>query len=147
MLRECLHGGVLSPLLWSLVVGKLLRGLHDDYWTLGFVDDIAILINAKFPQNCVEVLQPAVGTVQQTKPSTSISKTVIIPFTGKRDLRGLEEPSIFSRTIQLSSKVKYLGLTLNKALTRKKQLNKIMNKALETFGTLVAHSGETVDRD
>jgi hypothetical protein len=37
----------------------------------------------------------------------------------KRDIRGLKEPTLFNKTVQLSSKVKYLGLTLNKGLTWK----------------------------
>jgi hypothetical protein len=47
--RGCLQGGVLSPLLWSLVVDDLLWGLNDNgYYTVGYADDIAILINGKF---------------------------------------------------------------------------------------------------
>jgi hypothetical protein len=30
------------------------------------------------------------------------------------DVRGLEEPTLFSKTIQLFSEVKYLGLTLTR---------------------------------
>jgi hypothetical protein len=40
--RQCLQGGVLSSLLWSLVVDDLLWGLN---CTVGYADDIAILIN------------------------------------------------------------------------------------------------------
>jgi hypothetical protein len=43
--RGCPQGGILSPLLWNLVVGKLIGGLDGNgYYTLGYVDDIAILI-------------------------------------------------------------------------------------------------------
>jgi hypothetical protein len=48
--RGCSQGGVLSPLLYSLVVGELLWEFNDnDYYTVGYVDDSAILINGKFP--------------------------------------------------------------------------------------------------
>jgi hypothetical protein len=44
--RECPQEGVLSPLLWSLVVDDLIRGLNNDrYNTVEYADDIAILIN------------------------------------------------------------------------------------------------------
>jgi hypothetical protein len=46
--------------------------------------------------------------------SINPNKTVIIPFTRKRDIRGLKEPTLFNNTIQLSSEAKYLGLTLDK---------------------------------
>jgi hypothetical protein len=48
--RGCPQGGVLSPLLWSLVMDDLLWELHyRGYYTVGYADDIAILINGKFP--------------------------------------------------------------------------------------------------
>jgi hypothetical protein len=34
---------------------------------------------------------------------------VIIPFTRRRDLRGLNEPTLLGHTLQLTTKVKYLG--------------------------------------
>jgi hypothetical protein len=69
--------GVLSPLLWSLVVDDLLWGLDSNgYYTVGYADDIVILINGKFLQTVSEVLQTGLCTVQQwcerTKPSTQI---------------------------------------------------------------------------
>jgi hypothetical protein len=134
MARGCLQGGVLSPLLWSLVVNELIWELSDDgYYTVGYVDDIAILINGKFPQTVSEVLQTALCTVHQWCKRTYLSinpnKTVTIPFTKKRNIRGLKGPILFNNTIQLSSEVKYLGLILDKGLTWKKQLDSVINKA------------------
>jgi hypothetical protein len=42
---------------------------------------------------------------------------VIISFTKKRAIRELKERTFFRKTIQLISKVKYFGLTLDKGLT------------------------------
>jgi hypothetical protein len=61
-----------------------------------------------------EVLQTAVGTVQQlwirTKLSVNPNKTAVIPFT-RKNIKGFKEPILFSKRIQLSSEVKYLGIT------------------------------------
>jgi hypothetical protein len=58
--------GVLLPLLWSLVVDYLLWGLNNNvYYTIGYADDTAILINGKVLQTVPEVLQTALCTVQQ----------------------------------------------------------------------------------
>jgi hypothetical protein len=63
--RGCLQGGVLSPLLWSLVMDDLLCQLNDNgHYTVGYADDIAILIDGKFLQAVSEVLQTALCTVQ-----------------------------------------------------------------------------------
>jgi hypothetical protein len=68
---------------------------------------------------------------------------VIIPVTRKRNMRGLKEPTTFGKTIQLSSEVKYLGLTLHKGLTLKKQLGKVMNTAYRAFWTCTGMSRGT----
>jgi hypothetical protein len=83
--------------------------------------DTAILINGKFLHTVSEALQTALCTAQQWCKRTNLSinpnKTVIIPFTRKRDIMGLKEPILFNNTIQLSCEVKYLGPTLDKGLT------------------------------
>jgi hypothetical protein len=69
-------------------------GLHD----VGCADHIAILIHGKFPNTVSELLQEALGVVQQwcdrTQLSMNSQKMVIVPFTQKRDLRGLKEPTL-----------------------------------------------------
>jgi hypothetical protein len=67
---------------------------------------------------------------------------VIIPFTRKRNIKGLKVLVLFNKMIQLSSKVKYLGLMLDKGLTWKKQLDKI-NIACKTFWTRRGTFGKT----
>jgi retron-type reverse transcriptase len=62
--RGCPQGGILSPLLWSLVVDEPIRGLNG-YYTLGYADDIAVLIHGKFFNTISELLQEALNMVQQ----------------------------------------------------------------------------------
>jgi hypothetical protein len=58
--RGCLQGGVFSPLLWSLVVDNLLWEVNGNgYYSVGYADDILILINGKFLWTVSEVLQTA----------------------------------------------------------------------------------------
>jgi hypothetical protein len=68
---------------------------------------------------------------------------VIVPFTRKRDLRGLKEPTLSGYTLQLSTEVKYLGLILDNGLTWKAQLKNVMNKAYRPFWTCKGTSGKT----
>jgi hypothetical protein len=50
--KGCPQGGVLSPLLWSLVVDALLWELNENYYyTIRYADDMAILIDGKFPED------------------------------------------------------------------------------------------------
>jgi hypothetical protein len=51
--------------LWSLIVDGLLRELNEGgYYAIEYADDITILINGRFPQTVLEVLQTALGLVQ-----------------------------------------------------------------------------------
>jgi hypothetical protein len=50
-------------------------------------------------------------------------------------LKGLKEPTLFGKTVQLSTEVKYLGRTSDKRLTWDAQLDKVMNRAYRAFWT------------
>jgi hypothetical protein len=52
--------------------------------------------------------------------SINPNKTVIIPFNRKRNIKGLKEPILFHKTVELSYDIKYLGLELDKGLTWRK---------------------------
>jgi hypothetical protein len=146
--RRCPQGGVLSPLLWSLVVDNLIWVFYSNgHFTVGYVDDIAILINGKFLRRVSEVLQTILCTVQGSceRPKLSINpnKTLIINFTRKRNIKGLKKPILFSKTIQISGEVKYLGITLDEGLTWEEQLNKVISKAYKAFWTCRGTFGRT----
>jgi hypothetical protein len=146
--RGCPQGGVLSPLLWSLVVNELVEGLNGSgYYTLGYADDIAILIRGKFPNTVSELLQEVLSMVQQWCDRTQLcinpQKMVIVPFIRKKNLRGLKEPTLSRHSLQLSAEVKYLGLILDKGLAWKAQLKNVMNKAYRAFQTCKGTFGKT----
>jgi hypothetical protein len=63
-----------------------------------------------------------------------------MPFTRKRNLKGLKEPTLFNKTIQLTDEVKYLRLMLNKGL---KQLDNVLNKAYRPFWMCRSTFGKT----
>jgi hypothetical protein len=94
-------------------------------------------VNGKFLKTVSEVLQAAMSTVYQLCERTNLSinpnKTVIVPFTRKRNIKGLKEPILFSKTMHLSSEINYLGLTLDMGLTWKKQMDKVINKVYKAF--------------
>jgi hypothetical protein len=94
-----------------------------------------------------EVLQTALGTVQQwcdrTKLPINTKKTVVVPFTRKRNIKRLKEPILFNKIIQLSNEVKYIGITIDKGLTWKDQVDKFIDKANKAFWTCRFTFGKT----
>jgi hypothetical protein len=71
------------------------------------------------------------------------NKKVVIPFTRTRSLKRLEEPSLFNKMIQITSKIKYFGITLAKGLIWKKQIDIAINKAYRAFWTCRSMPGKT----
>jgi hypothetical protein len=63
--QGCPQGGVLSPLLWSLVVDTVIAWLNrEGLYTQGYADDLALLITGKFPSTVSELMQRALNIVQ-----------------------------------------------------------------------------------
>ena len=131
----CPQEGILSPLLWSLVVDELIRGLNGNgCYTLGYADDIAILICRKLPDIISELLQEALLHMvlqwcDRTQLSINPQMAIIVPSTRKRDFMDLKEPTLSGHTLQLTNEVKYLGLILDKRLTCNAKLKNVLNMA------------------
>lgn len=64
MARGYPQRGVLTPLLWSLVVDELTGLKGNDYYTLAGANDFAILISGKFPNTFSQLLHDALNRVQ-----------------------------------------------------------------------------------
>lgn len=131
--RGCPQGGVLSPLLWCLVLDDLLRTLEQmGIYAQGYADDLTILISGKFGGTVSDLMQRALKTVESwcSKEGLSVNpaKTTIIPFTKKRNL-DLRELNLWGQTLQLEQRVKYLGVVLDSKLTFDSHLEKVTTKA------------------
>lgn len=131
--RGCPQGGVLSPLLWSLVVDDLLNKLTDDgFEVIGFADDLVILVRGKFDLTISERMQHALNLTSQwcrnEKLNVNAAKTVLIPFTRRRKLT-LKTLKINGLDLQYSKHVKFLGVLLDEKLNWNIHLEQVVNKA------------------
>lgn len=61
--QGCPHGGVLSPLIYSLVVDSLRVSLtNEGFFTIGHADDIVILVLGKHLHTLTEVVEKTFGS-------------------------------------------------------------------------------------
>jgi hypothetical protein len=79
---------------------------------------------------------------ERTKFSINPNKTAVIPFTKKRTIK---EPILFNKMIQVCSEVKCLGITIDKGLTWKKQLDKIITRPIRLSGHAEVRLGKLGD--
>jgi len=116
--RGCPQGGVLSPLLWCLVVSELLARLNEGgVYSQGYVNDICLLAVGKFPNTVSGLIQWALYTVETSCDELGLEvnpdKTELVAFTRRRKLPGFFEPHLFGTTLHRSMSVKYLGVILD----------------------------------
>jgi hypothetical protein len=132
--RGCPQGGVLSPLLWCLVVDDLITRLSGgSVFIQGYADDICLLAVGKFPNTVSGLMQWALLTIQtwcnEVGLSVNPDKTGLIAFTRKRKLQGFFEPQFFGVKLSLSESVKYLGVILDSRLTWREHVEVKVRKA------------------
>jgi hypothetical protein len=117
----CPQSGVLSLLLWNLVVDELLAVINDQgFCAMDYADNIVIIVQGKFTHMVRELMQAALNEEVKwtTKEGVSISppKTVVIPFTNRRNKEGFGPLTLLGSQLQLLDGVKYLGVFLDSKL-------------------------------
>lgn len=135
--RGCPQGGVLSPLLWSLVVDELLDSLERrGFEVVGYADDVVIIVRGKFESVIVERMQSALNHTfswcHKEQLGINPTKTSIIPFTKRRKVQ--LKPLFLNHTqLVYSSEVKYLGVILDAKLNWNSHLQSVVQKGLNTL--------------
>lgn len=138
VVRGCPQGGVLSPLLWNLVANDLITRLNKQrFFTVGYADDLTILISGHFTSVACNIMNNALKVVEawcaENGLSVNPTKTELVLFTNKRNLGMYQLPSLFGTQLSLSDEVKYLGITLDSKLNWAKHLDNKIKKATISF--------------
>jgi len=146
----CPQRGVLSPLLWNLVVDRFLTITNDlGFSTVGYADNIVIKVQGKFAHTVREIMQEALNMVVKwaVKEGLNISphKTAILPFTKRRNTERLGPVTHYSRELTVLDRVKYLGVTLDSKLNWNQHLQKITNKEQTTYAVVQRTCGKKWD--
>ncbi|XP_036138900.1 uncharacterized protein LOC118644432 [Monomorium pharaonis] len=125
--RGCPQGGVLSPLLWCLVADSLLGTLNErGILTLGYADDLAILVRGPFLETLLELTQGALEVVEEWCGRTGLSvnplKTGLVVFTRKYKVGPVEGPVLGGTRLVPTGTAKYLGVILDRKLAWREHL-------------------------
>jgi hypothetical protein len=131
----------LSPLIWNIVVDRLLTVTNDlGFSTFGYADNIVIIVQGKFAHTFREIMQEALNVVVRWTVNEGLNisphKTVIVPFTNRRRIEGLGPLKLHGKQLQMLDGVKYLGVTLDSKLSWNQHLQKIIRKVQTIFAVL-----------
>ncbi len=136
------QGGVISPLLWLLVVDSLLKTLERNGVTVvGYADVIAILVNGKFPDVMSDLMERALTTVKSWTEENGLgvnaSKTVLLLFSKRHNLPNFDLPKLDGVELELepTGQVKYLGVIIDRKLNWRANIEERRKKALIAWYT------------
>ena len=115
VLGGCPQSGVLSPLLWNLVVDRLLVITNDlGFSTYGYADNILIIVQGKFAYTVRELMQEALHVVVKWAVSEDLNisphKTAIVPFTNRRKIEDLGPLVLHGKELKMLGEVNYWGV-------------------------------------
>ncbi|XP_058978632.1 uncharacterized protein LOC109613882 [Musca domestica] len=132
------QGGVLSPLLWLLVINNILLDLeHSGTKVVAYADDVVLLIAGRFPQTITDLMQGALVKLSRWARCNGLGvnppKTEFVLFTRRRKIPVLSLPMLDGVTLSLSSEAKYLGTILDQKLSWKRNIEERAKKGLNAL--------------
>ena len=128
------QGGVLSPLLWILVVNDLLIELEEQGCrVIAYADDVVLMVKGKFLNTVYELTEGYLNVVSNWANRSGLavnpSKTEMVLFTKRYKIPNVPLPSFGGSRLQPVDKVKYLGLILDRKLSWRPNIEERVKKA------------------
>ena len=142
------QGGVLSPLVWILIMNLLLpRFKTGPIKIVGYADDIILLVAGKHPPTLVDLMNRALKTVLTWGETHGLvfnpSKTQAVHFSQARKLTDWRRKLTMNGTeIEFDTEMKYLGVVLNRFLLWRPHVMERMKKAIKTMNLANAAIGQ-----
>lgn len=126
------QGGVLSPLMWNLVIQNLLNTIATSAKVTGFADDVCFTMVGIDQDTLWTQTQHLLGVVHQWGIryglSFNPSKTQLLLFTRKKKVK-MKNFTMGGVSIGISNEVTYLGINLSSNLLWSKHLSNKVGKA------------------
>ncbi|RYE25309.1 MAG: hypothetical protein EOP45_04900 [Sphingobacteriaceae bacterium] len=132
------QGGVLSPLLWNIVIDSLLRTLKDArIKVIGYADDVTLVVKGKFIDTVADVTQSALKIVEKWCRNAGLrinpNKSEQMIFTRRRNIPNFSPSKIFGEEIKTAKSVKYLGVHIDTKRNWKDHLENKVKKCTKIF--------------
>ncbi|WP_333764964.1 reverse transcriptase domain-containing protein [Streptomyces sp. IBSBF 2390] len=128
------QGGVLSPLLWLLVVNSILKELDGiGIKVVAYADDVVLLVPGFCPNTLSSRIRDGLNRLSKWATSCGLgvnpSKTELVLFRKGFSAPSLKLPSMDGQKQKLSDQAKFLGVILDKRLKWKPHLEERVRKA------------------
>ncbi len=132
------QGGVLSPLIWNLIMDNLLSTFkRGPIRVIGYADDILVYIKGTSPTEMAELLQPALNKIEEWGAKHGLTfnpnKTTMVLFSLNRRFPPFEL-SLWGTKLDLSRSMKYLGDRIHQSLSWCRHVVERANKCKALLG-------------
>ena len=140
------QGGVWSSLAWNLAIDHILHKFNKaPFTTVGFADDLSIILSGIDCNTMIRILQPVVDDIinECDKLGLKINekKTEVVIFTRKR-IKDPKKLKVNNVPIEFSKGAKYLGVYLDDKLSFKKHIEDKISKCKKHFFALKSVIGK-----
>lgn len=138
--RGCPQGGILSPILWCMVIDSLLVRLNESgVFTQGYSDDVSSLVRGFCLSTVGDIMRSTLKVVEGWCAEKGLKvnpvKTKVILFSKnyKVSEQELGTFKLFGIELTLRANVKYLGVIFDYRMTWIAHLDEKLNKAVGIF--------------
>jgi ribonuclease HI len=128
------QGGVLTPILWNLVIDELLKNQHPSGVNrVGYADDVTGVASGPDARTLQNLIQQFAAQAERWADShglrLSADKTVSVLFTRRRKPEKIPAIKIYGRDIPYVTETRYLGVTLTSGLRWSAHVRNIVCRA------------------
>lgn len=134
------QGSVLGPTLWNIMYNEVLKlELPKGSELIGFADDVAVVVTAKFKDEVEFIATEAVSIIQRWMDSMGLElaahKTEIV-LVSSRKRRECASVKIKDTVIESKRAVRYLGVMIDDRLNFKDHIEFMVDKATSKFAAI-----------
>ncbi len=122
------QGGVLSPLIWVLIMNEILERFRDSCTkVVGYANDLIIICRGKVPLTLIEEMESALEAVLSWGEKNGLifnpSKTSCVRFSLSKRHSKWRKVKMAGRELPYEESMKYLGVTLHRSMGFSKHLS------------------------
>ena len=141
------QGGVLSPLIWNLIMDTILLEFRTGpVKVVGYADDVLLLTAGLDEDTVLSNMNGALKKVLRWGETNGLafnpSKTTCVRFTRSKRLKPWKKIRMDGTRVPYSDDMKYLGVTLDKCLNWGHHVKERTNKAIKTMSLANAAVGQ-----
>ena len=143
------QGGVLSPLIWNLIMDTLLTKFNGTaVKVVGYADDVLIMVAGKDLSTMGTIINRALKLITEWGEDNGLTfnpdKTTAVCFTRYMNTKKLNLPSLRmgGKSLEYDTTMKYLGVTIHKSLAWTKHIQEKTKKALKILNLTTATVGQ-----